>query len=95
MTLLVSWRIPSIFYLSFDRSTGFRKRREHVLAFPEVASEVRPAWKEPDFAIAITEFALESLSPMPLVVVSLQVRGARTLMTTHIATKQLLLEMDI
>ena len=95
MAFSVTWRIPTILYLPFSCSIGFRKQSKHELAFPEVASEIGPSWEESDLFIMVTELTLKSLCLVFLVSVSLQVCSARALMATEIAAEHFPLEMDI
>ena len=95
MAFSVTWRIPSILYLPFGCSLGFRKQSKHVLALSEVASEIGPTWEESNLFITVTEFALKSLGPMFLVFMSLQICSARALVVTEIAAEHFPLEMDI
>lgn len=93
--LSIARRIPSIVYLSIRGTLRLRKRSEHVLAFPEVTSQIRGSWEQPDLTVTVAELTLESFRAVFIILVSLQIRGAGTLMAADIAAERFCFEMDV
>ena len=84
MTSPVAWREPLVVYLLRGRTTGFGEQGKHVLAFSEVARQIRTTGKQSNFTIPIAELTLESLGSMFLILVSFQVSGASALVSADI-----------
>lgn len=86
---------PIIVYLSCRRPNGIGKQGQDILALPKVACQIGAPGEQPDRAVPVAELALEPFGLVRVVLVSLQVAGARALVGAHVAGEHLSLLVNV